>query len=76
MSFLKAEWRKLLIVNYKIDLSVLKTIIPYGTELDLWKGRCYVSLVGFMFINTKVFGLKIPYHSNFECLKAHIRNTS
>ena len=27
---------------------------------------CYVSLVGFMFLNTKLIGLKIPFHSNFE----------
>ncbi|MGF1636691.1 MAG: DUF2071 domain-containing protein, partial [Cyclobacteriaceae bacterium] len=51
MSFLKAEWRNLAIANYIIDKSVLDKYIPFGTELDLWKGKCFVSLVGFMFKN-------------------------
>jgi len=66
MSFLTAEWRKLAIANYEIDKSVLTDYIPFGTELDLWNNKCYVSLVGFMFINTKLLGVKIPFHSNFE----------
>ncbi|WP_299703961.1 DUF2071 domain-containing protein [uncultured Pontibacter sp.] len=66
MSFLKAEWRKLAIANYEVDSSLLKDYLPYGTELDLWNGKCYVSLVGFMFLNTKLLNLKIPFHVNFE----------
>jgi uncharacterized protein YqjF (DUF2071 family) len=66
MSFLKAEWRKLILVNYEIAPSILQKYIPAHTELDLWNGRCYVSLVGFMFLNTKMLGLKIPFHINFE----------
>lgn len=66
MSFLKAEWRKLVMANYVIDSSVLKGYIPFGTELDLWEGKCYISLVGFMFLNTKLLGIPIPFHRNFE----------
>ena len=66
MSFLKAEWRKLAIANYIVDQSVLSEYVPYGTEPDLWNGNCYLSLVGFMFKNTKVLGVKIPFHINFE----------
>lgn len=66
MSFLKAEWRKLVIANYVIDKEVLTKYVPSGTELDLWNGNCYVSLVGFMFQNTKLLGIKIPFHVNFE----------
>ena len=51
MSFLKAEWRKLALANYSIDPSILQKYVPAGTELDLWNGNCYVSLVGFMFLN-------------------------
>lgn len=65
-TFLKAEWRKLLMANYAVDPEILKKYIPARTELDLWNGTCYVSLVGFMFLNTKVLDLKIPFHSNFE----------
>lgn len=66
MSFLKAEWRKLAIANYAIDKDHLMEFVPAGTELDLWNGKCFVSLVGFMFKNTKLLGIKIPYHINFE----------
>ncbi len=64
--FLRAEWRKLLMANYVIDPAVLLPLLPAHTELDLWEGRCYVSLVGFMFKRTRVMGLPIPFHINFE----------
>ena len=51
--FLTAEWRKLILVNYAIDPEILKKYLPFKTELDLWEGKCYVSLVGFMFLNKK-----------------------
>lgn len=66
MSFLKAEWRKLAFANYIIDSDLLTEYLPFGTELDLWNEKCFVSLVGFMFINTKLLGIKVPWHINFE----------
>lgn len=66
MSFLKAEWRKLAMANYAIDPDILKKYLPAKTELDLWNDTCYVSLIGFMFLNTKMLGIKIPFHINFE----------
>ena len=64
--FLTAEWRDLLMVNYEIDPSLLADLVPHGTELDLDDGRCFVSLVGFMFLDTRVLGVPIPFHVNFE----------
>ena len=66
MSFLNAEWRKLAIANYVIDPEVLKKYVPAGTEIDLWNDKCFVSLIGFMFLNTKLLGIKIPFHTDFE----------
>jgi uncharacterized protein len=66
MSFLKAEWKKLTIANYSIDQELLTPYLPFGTELDLWEDNCFVSLVGFMFKNTRLLGIKIPYHVDFE----------
>lgn len=65
-TFLDAEWRKLLMFNYAVDEKLLLPYLPYKTELDLWNGVCYASLVGFLFLNTKMMGLKIPFHVNFE----------
>lgn len=52
--------------NYAVDPRVLAAYLPHHTEIDLWNGVCYVSLVGFMFLDTKVKGFKIPFHTNFE----------
>lgn len=53
-------------INYAINPQILEKYVPKGTELDLWNNTCYVSLVGFMFKNTKIKGVKIPFHINFE----------
>ncbi|MCE4067256.1 DUF2071 domain-containing protein [Chryseobacterium gleum] len=66
MNFLKAEWRKLAIINYEINPEILLPYLPKGTELDFYKGKCYVSLVAFMFLNTKLLELPVPFHRNFE----------
>lgn len=64
--FLRAEWRKLAMANYSVDPVWLKPYLPHGTELDTFDGEHYVSLVGFMFKNTRLKGLSIPFHKNFE----------
>ena len=66
MSFLTAQWKNLIMANYVVNSEVLEKYLPAGTELDYWNGNCYVSLVGFLFKNTKVLGFKIPNHTNFE----------
>lgn len=66
MTFLHAAWEKLAIANYWVDSSILRPFVPLGTELDLWQGKCYVSLVGFMFLNTRLMGVKVPFHVDFE----------
>jgi uncharacterized protein YqjF (DUF2071 family) len=64
--FLTARWEDLIMVNYEVDPEVLASRVPHGTELDLNDGRCFVSLVGFMFRDTRVLGLPVPWHVNFE----------
>ena len=64
--FLTAQWRKLVLANYVVDPELLRPFIPHGTELGLWKGRCYVSLVGFLFQDTRLKGIRVPLHSTFE----------
>ncbi|GAA3979202.1 DUF2071 domain-containing protein [Pedobacter ginsengiterrae] len=64
--FLTAEWRKLALAQYAVDREILLKYLPPNTELDEWQGKYYVSLVGFMFIDVKLRGLNIPFHTNFE----------
>jgi uncharacterized protein YqjF (DUF2071 family) len=64
--FLTAVWKNLIMANYTVDPAVLSPFIPNRTALDRYAGNVYVSLVGFMFTDTRVMGLKIPFHINFE----------
>lgn len=64
--FLTAEWRKLIMVNYRVDPSLLRPYLPAQTELDLFQGECLVSLVGFLFLHTRLLGISIPWHGSFE----------
>lgn len=53
-------------LSYEIDPAILRPMIPAGTELDDWNGRTFVSLVGFMFMDTRVMGVSWPGHRTFE----------
>jgi uncharacterized protein len=64
--FLTAEWRHLAMLNFEIDPAVVRPLVPAGTELDDWRGRTFVSLVGFRFLNTRVLGIGLPRHRDFE----------
>lgn len=64
--FLTAEWRDLVMVNFEIDPDVLASRVPAGCELDFHDGRTFVSLVAFKFLKTRVLGIPIPGHRNFE----------
>lgn len=65
-AFLTAEWRHLAMLNYEVDRKLLLRFVPRGTDLDCWNGRVFVSLVGFRFLKTRVLGLPIPFHANFN----------
>src|SRR5215467_7194109 len=64
--FLTAEWRHLAMLNYEIEPQILQPYVPAGTELDTWSNKTFISVVGFMFLKTRVMGLPIPFHQNFE----------
>jgi len=65
-AFLTAKWEYLVMLNYQIPAEILSPHLPKGTELDLFEGKALASVVGFLFNETKVFGVKWPYHTNFE----------
>jgi uncharacterized protein len=64
--FLKANWENIIMANYAVPIETLKPFIPRGVELDLYNGKAYISLVGFMFKNTKLFQVPIPWLGAFE----------
>jgi hypothetical protein len=64
--FLKANWENIVMANYEVDPSILKPYLPNGVELDYYKYKTYVSLVGFMFKKTRLFEITIPFFGSFE----------
>lgn len=64
--FLTAKWHDLIMANYEVEPSLLGPRLPAGTVLDLHEGKCFVSLVGFMFLDTRVLDFLVPFHVNFE----------
>lgn len=64
--FLTTEWRHLAMLNYEIDPAVLEPYLPTGTMLDTWNNRHYVSVVGLMFLHTRLYSIPVPFHRNFE----------
>ena len=65
-------------LNYEVDPDVLAPFVPAGTELDLWDGKALVSMVGFRFTKTRLLGLPIPFHTNFDevNLRFYVRRAS
>jgi len=64
--FLKAYWENLVMANYEVNPDVLKSYLPKGVELDFYENKTYVSLVGFMFKQTSLFDIPIPFFGSFE----------
>ena len=63
---LAAEWRHLVMLNYEVDRASLTPLIPQGTELDVFDGRVFASVIGFRFTHTRIFGCSIPLHRDFD----------
>ena len=64
--FLTATWCHLVMLHYDVDPALLRPLVPRETELDLWDGRAQVGLIGFRFLETRVMGVPIPLHVNFD----------
>lgn len=64
--FLTAEWRHLVMLNYAVERKLLAPLVPQGVELDEFEGVCYVSVVGLLFLKTRIFRVAFPFHRNFE----------
>lgn len=65
-TFLTAEWRNLVMLNYAVERTLLEPLVPPGLELDEFDSTNYVSVVGFLFLRTRIFGIAFPLHRDFE----------
>jgi uncharacterized protein len=53
-------------LNYLVEPAALTALVPAGTEIDYWDGQTYLSVVGFLFRDTRVLGIPVPLHRHFE----------
>jgi uncharacterized protein len=65
-AFLTARWIHLAMINYEADPALLRELAPAGTALDDFAGRTFLSIVGFQFLDTRVRGLAVPCHRDFD----------
>src|SRR5438067_11368824 len=65
-------------LNFVADPKILQPLVPRDTELDFHEGRTFLSVVGFLFLDTRVVGLPIPLHRDFEevNLRFYVRRKS
>jgi uncharacterized protein YqjF (DUF2071 family) len=77
-AFLTANWRYLAMLNYVVDPQILAPLVPTGTEIDFDNGKTFLSVVGFLFLDTRLLGLPIPLHRDFEevNLRFYVRRKS
>lgn len=64
-TFLTAHWKNVILFTYAVPQEVLIPHLPKGTALDTIDNQAFLSLVAFEFLNTRVKGIKIPFHVNF-----------
>ncbi len=76
--FLTAEWRYLTMLNFAVDSKILQPLVPFETELDFHEGQTFLSVVAFLFLDTRVIGLPIPFYRDFEevNLRFYVRRKS
>jgi uncharacterized protein YqjF (DUF2071 family) len=76
--FLTANWRYVAMLNFVVDPHILAPLIPPGTEIDFQNGETFLSVVGFLFLDTRLLGVPIPLHRDFEevNLRFYVRRKS
>lgn len=62
---LTGEWRYLAMLNFRVDPERLRPHLGRGTELDLWRGEAWMSVVGLRFASLAVAGIPVPLHQDF-----------
>jgi uncharacterized protein YqjF (DUF2071 family) len=45
---------------------LIERFVPAGAEPDAFEGKTWLSLVGFQFQRTRIWGIPVPFHQSFE----------
>lgn len=75
--FLRARWQDLILITYEVEPELIAEHIPPGLEPDTINGKAFVSVVAFDFLETKIKGIKVPFHVNFPeiNLRIYVKNS-
>jgi uncharacterized protein YqjF (DUF2071 family) len=65
-------------LNFVVDPKIIARLVPPGTEIDFENGETFLSVVGFLFLDTRLLGLPVPLHRDFEevNLRFYVRKKS
>lgn len=65
-------------LNFVVDPTIVAPLVPPGTEIDFENGETFLSVVGFLFLDTRLLGFPIPLHRDFEevNLRFYVRKKS
>src|SRR5204863_901559 len=65
-------------LSYVVDSHLIAPLVPSGTEIDFENGETFFSVVGFLFLDSRLLGLPIPLHRDFEevNLRFYVRKKS
>ena len=65
-------------LNFAVDPNIITPLVPPGTEIDFENGETFLSVVGFLFLDTRLLGLPVPLHRDFEevNLRFYVRRKS
>lgn len=63
--FLTAAWTNLAVATYEADKNMLNEFLPCKTELNDWNGKYLLSIVGFMFSEPSILGIRTPFFLRF-----------
>jgi len=65
-------------LNFVVDPKIVAPLVPPGAEIDFENGETFLSMVGFLFLDTRLLGLPIPLHRDFEevNLRFYVRKKS
>jgi uncharacterized protein len=65
-------------LNFVVDPKIVAPLVPPGTEIDYENSETFLSVVGFLFLDTRLLGLPIPLHRDFEevNLRFYVRKKS
>jgi uncharacterized protein YqjF (DUF2071 family) len=61
-NIISGSWQKIVLVNYIVSPGVLLDLLPSGTQVSFFEGKCFITLAGFVFSDITVLGVRLPFH--------------